>query len=95
LNCENENGKNAAMKSNFKELLDTEHSWPDYFNFRFIAKAEVIEEVAKLFPEDKVSYRDSSKGNYRTIMIRKLMKSSDEVLEVYANVSKIKGVITL
>jgi putative lipoic acid-binding regulatory protein len=83
------------MKPNFKELLDSEHTWPDYYNFRFIAKAGIIELVSDLFPDDKVTYRESSKGNYRTIIIRRLVQSSDEVLEVYANVSKIEGVITL
>ncbi len=83
------------MKPNFKELLDSEHTWPDYYNFRFIAKKDIIEELSGLFANDKISFRESSKGNYRTIIIRRLVQSSDEVLEVYANVSKIKGVITL
>jgi putative lipoic acid-binding regulatory protein len=37
----------------------------------------------------------SKKGNYTSISARKLMSSTEEVLEIYTLMSTIKGVISL
>lgn len=79
----------------FRTLLDESYQWPDYYEFKFIIKIE-----DKLLIIDKlggyhISETPSKKGNYVSISARKLMKSTDEVLEIYELMSTIKGVISL
>jgi putative lipoic acid-binding regulatory protein len=79
----------------FRSLLDESYQWPDYYEFKFIIKAD-----DKLLIMDKligftISETPSKKGNYISISARKLMKSTDEVLEIYQLMSTIKGIISL
>lgn len=79
----------------FKDLLDQSYQWPDYYEFKFIVKVEEREQILKLLLDFKIKENPSKKGNYVSISARKLMKSTQEVLEVYDSMSKIKGIISL
>lgn len=82
-------------KEKFQELLDQTYQWPDYYEFKFIVKTDEKNQVLTLLPGYTISETPSAKGNYVSISARKLMKSTQEVLDLYEKVSQIKGVISL
>lgn len=79
----------------FRDLLDQSYQWPDYYEFKFIVKVDEKQQILQLLLDFKISETPSKKGNYVSISARKLMKSTQEVLEVYESMSKIKGIISL
>ncbi len=81
----------------FRSLLDESYQWPDYYEFKFIIKTDDREQILKHLDAHKFTIleRPSEKGNYVSISARKLMKSTDEVIEVYKSMSGIKGLISL
>lgn len=79
----------------FKELLDESYSWPDYYEFKFIVKMTSKADVVDKLVGFSISETISKNGNYVSISARKLMTSSDEVLEVYTFMSKVEGILSL
>jgi len=78
------------------ELLDQNYDWPDYYQFKFIVKLEDKSKIEMYFREhDQIDIKPSKQGNYLSISVKRLVSSGQEVLAVYAEVSKIKGVLTL
>jgi len=82
-------------REEFKERLDQEHNWPAPYLFKFIVPKDLQDRVSAHFPEDSVSIKSSSNGNYRSITVNLTMGSSEEVLEIYEKVHQIEGVIAL
>ena len=81
--------------SKFKSLLDEQMAFPDYYQFKFVVKSDKKENVLELLEGYQVSEKQSKTGKYTSISARKIMNSSDEIIEVYERLSKVKGVITL
>jgi hypothetical protein len=79
----------------FKELLDQTYQWPDYYEFKFIVKMDDKELVLGHLDGYSVVETPSKNGNYISISARKLIKSTQEVVDVYELMSKIKGLISL
>lgn len=79
----------------FRELLDESYQWPDYYEFKFIVKIENKNDVIDKLPGYQIVETPSKKGNYIAIGARKLMKSTQEVLDVYEAMSTVKGIISL
>ena len=79
----------------FREKLDKQYSWPAVYTFKFISTKDKTDEVTKLFPRHEVIEKPSSKGKYISLTIRMMVKSSQEVINVYVEVHKIGGVISL
>ena len=79
----------------FKELLDDQNDWPAQYTFKFIAPAGQLDELKEVFSEHPVRVRESSKGNYKSVTAHICMSSSEEVVNVYEEVSGIEDVIAL
>ncbi len=79
----------------FRSLLDESYQWPDYYEFKFIVKTEDKDRILVHLDTFQISEKPSGKGNYISISARKLMKSTDEVIEVYKLMTGIKGLISL
>ena len=79
----------------FRTLLDESYTWPDFYEFKFIIKIEDKLLIIDKLPGYHITETLSKKGNYTSISARKLMHSTDEVLEIYSVMSTIKGVISL
>ncbi len=86
--------KNHSLEK-FQELLDQSYQWPDYYEFKFIVKIDDRTLILEKLHGYAIHETPSKKGNYISISARKLMKSTQEVLEVYEAMSTIKGVISL
>ena len=81
--------------SKFKALLDESYQWPDYYEFKFIIKTEDKDQITSVLVGFTIHQTPSKQGNYTSISARKLMKSTEEVLEIYQLVGSIKGVMSL
>jgi putative lipoic acid-binding regulatory protein len=79
----------------FKALLDDSYQWPDFYEFKFIIKTEDKSLILEKLVGFTVHQTPSKNGNYTSISARKLMKSTDEIIEVYEDIGTIKGVISL
>ena len=79
----------------FKELLDQTYQWPDYYEFKFIVKMDDKELVLSHLEGYSLVETPSKNGNYISISARKLIKNTQEVVDVYELMSKIKGLISL
>ena len=89
------------MKQDFeglKKKLD-ELSFPSLYLFKFIVKSDVkkIAQIEALFNSDNAQIRrkESSKGTFVSISVKEIILSSDEVIHIYIQSSKIEGVIAL
>lgn len=83
------------MNEKFKELLDESYQWPDYYEFKFIVKSDDKSLIIAKLSGFAIHETPSKKGNYVSVSARKLMKSTEEVLEIYELMSTIKGIISL
>jgi hypothetical protein len=79
----------------FIDLLDQSYQWPDYYEFKFIVTLEVRLEALNKLHGFTITETPSKKGNYISINARKLIKTSQEVLDVYELMSTTKGIISL
>lgn len=78
-----------------RKTLDESYTWPALYMFKFIVPKDKMEEVKSLFPKNEVAQRKSKEGNYLSLTCKILVNSSEEVIRVYTEASKIKGVISL
>lgn len=79
----------------FKNKLEEVHDFPTVYMFKFIVTEDQKPEIKKLFPNNELIFKPSSKGKYVSVTAQVLMPSSDKVMEIYNEASKIKGVIAL
>lgn len=79
----------------FRELLDQNYQWPDFYTWKFIVKVDSHHQVVALLVGHEVSLKTSEKGNYVSITSRKFVATTDEVLEVYRLIASIPGVMSL
>lgn len=79
----------------FRILLEESYQWPDYYEFKFIIKTDDKHLILGKLVGFTINETPSKKGNYTSVSARKLMKSTDEVLEIYNIMSTVKGVISL
>lgn len=97
-----ENDKNLNKEDfyiGFKEKLETTHSFPSYYIYKFVVPAEHsnIAKIRIVF-EDKgadFSSRESKNGKYLSLTVKVLVNSADDVITNYRQVSAIKGIVML
>ncbi len=82
-------------RDEFKDRLDQEHSWPSWYLFKFIVPSSKESEVTALFPPENTTVKHSSKGNYRSVSVKIIMESSEEVMRIYEKAYQIEGVLAL
>ncbi|QJB57780.1 DUF493 family protein [Pseudodesulfovibrio sp. zrk46] len=79
----------------FQNILDEHHQWPCPYLFKFIVPTENLSKVMDLFQGEEVNTRESKNGKYTSVSVESNMCSSKDVMEVYAKVSAIPGVMSL
>lgn len=86
--------KNMDLAS-LKEQLDSQTDFPTLYMFKFIVPIGRENEVAMLLPNNEAVLKKSTKGNYISVTIKAMMPSSESILSVYTQASKIEGIISL
>ena len=84
-----------SKEKKFKELLDNQYKWPADYLFKFIVTKECKEELLTVLGGHRAIEKPSSKGKYVSVSLRIMMKSSDDVMEVYRKASKVESVLSL
>ena len=83
----------------FKNLLEQNYTWPSIYMFKFVCPAsnENIAYLEGLFNSEtsEIQIRQSSKGNFVSVTAKELMLSADQVIERYAKVKEIPGLLSL
>jgi uncharacterized protein len=77
----------------FRALLDENYNWPDYYEFKFIVRMSDKDGIVANLQGFSILETPSKKGNYVSISARKLMKSTQEVLDVYQLMGTLKGIM--
>lgn len=86
----------CSTQQTFKERLDGYYDWPCAYLFKFIAPAELLDQVSALFAADvEIRTRHSKRGNYVSVTAEIVMAGSDEVIAIYERASEIDGVMPL
>jgi putative lipoic acid-binding regulatory protein len=79
----------------FREKLESQHTFPGLYIFKFIVPAHAAAEVEALWTDGEITLRPSSKGNYVSVTIHAHLTDAEEVITVYRNASRIEGCIAL
>jgi len=79
----------------FRDLLEQSYQWPDYYDFKFIVKTDIKHLVLERLVGFSITETPSKNGTYISITARKLIQTTDEVIEVYLLVGQVQGVMSL
>lgn len=79
----------------FKSSLDAYYTWPALFPFKFIVPIEQANQVIEMLDDPNLTSRPSANGRYRAFSLEKMMHSSDEVIAVYQQMTRIPGIISI
>ena len=81
----------------FREQLEAEHKWPAMYMFKFIVPQDKEDEMLGLFPVNEWNWeiKKSKNGAYLSFSSKKLINSTDEVIEAYKSAHSISGIIAL
>ncbi|MBN09848.1 MAG: hypothetical protein CMC79_05740 [Flavobacteriaceae bacterium] len=94
-----QNKRTKDFYSRFLENLKFSQSWPGPYMFKFILKGNDIQtnrlKLLFLDMNPVFSIKKSSNNRFLSLSIKVTMNSPEEVITIYKQVSKFKGVITL
>lgn len=79
----------------FRALVDETYQWPDFYEFKFIVKEADKQPVLDILADHEITETPSKQGTYVSITARKLINSTDEVIDVYLRMAPLKGVMSL
>jgi len=79
----------------FKALLEKEHTFPCEYLFKFIVPFEGVEYIKRILGDKNIKMHSSKTGKYLSINLKKLVNSSDEIIEVYKEAQNVIGIIAL
>lgn len=79
----------------FRRILDNNHSWPSEYTFRFIIPFTELRELERILGIEGMKVNPSKNGNYLSVVSIKVIKSTEEVIKYYQDVSQIKGIISI
>ncbi len=79
----------------FRQKLDDNHDWPCVYLFKFIVPEAKKDAFNSIFPAKDLTFKSSKGGKYVSVTANVFMHSSDEVIRIYEEAAKIKGVISL
>jgi putative lipoic acid-binding regulatory protein len=81
--------------ASFKEKLESEHSFPGYYSFKFIVPNGQKEEVLNILPKGELVQKHSSNKKYISLTLKAEVNSSDEIVAVYQKAHTIEGIVAL
>jgi putative lipoic acid-binding regulatory protein len=91
--------KESEFYKKLKESLDTASNYPSKYLFKFIVPTtkNQLNEVKEVFdlPGVVINTKASKTNKYNSVSINMVVKSSEEIIAKYKEVSQIEGIISL
>lgn len=87
--------KDFKELNQLKTLLDQQYTWPSFYTFKFVVPASERQALQELLPGGEFSERHSSSGRFVSVTMKRRVRSSGEVLNIYHSVREIEGLIAL
>jgi uncharacterized protein len=91
--------KTEDFYKRLREELNNTSTWPNEYLYKFIVPTDPnkIEEVKKAFDNmgAVIQTNQSKTGKYTSLSVNVMMKSPENVIEKYLEVSTIEGIISL
>ena len=81
--------------SRFRDLLNSEYTFPASYLFKFIVPRDGLPHVEGLLSESELTFRASRKGNYVSVTAEYRAESAEAIIDIYESASRIPGVISL
>lgn len=91
-------GKREAFYKELKVKLESQHSFPTVYMFKFIVPNDnhKLALVEALFgPESQVGIRKSKTGKFISVTGKEVMTSADSVIDRYKKAEQIEGIVSL
>jgi len=79
----------------FREKLESVHTFPSLYVYKFIVQQEQLSAIKTLFPKHDIKTTPSRNGKYVSTTIQVLAASSDEIIATYNKAKEIDGIISL
>lgn len=79
----------------FKEKLESVHTFPTLYMFKFIVPHAQIDKVKAILPKHDMELKESKGGKYISATIRVMAGSSDQVIDIYKKAKDIEGIVAL
>jgi hypothetical protein len=76
-------------------VIDDTVEFPTEYYFKFIVPINKLSELLHIMAGMAVEEKTSQNGNYVSVSGRKVMHTSQEIIDVYQKASVIKGIISL
>lgn len=91
--------KQSEFYATLKESLDNTSTYPCKYLFKFIVPTtkNQLEEVKSVFnlPEAVIKTKASKTNKYISVSIMMMVKSSDEIIAKYEEITGVEGIISL
>lgn len=84
-----------SWADSFRDKLNQHYQWPTPYVFKFIVPSGKEPEVKSMFPLQNVTEKLSANGKYTSVTLQLNMGSAEEVIAIYEQATKIKGLIAL
>ena len=78
-----------------KSRLDTVHSWPSNYQFKFIVPQHKKAELLGILPTGLIEEKLSRTGRYISISLKTRIEASDDIIAVYQRAQLIEGIVSL
>jgi hypothetical protein len=84
-----------AFFEQLKDRLDTVHTWPSNYLFKFIVPLHKKGELMNVLPTGLIEEKLSRTGKYISISLNTRIEASDDIIAVYQRASLIEGIVSL
>ncbi|MDQ3232994.1 MAG: DUF493 domain-containing protein [Pseudobdellovibrionaceae bacterium] len=84
-----------AFFEQLKGRLDTVHTWPSNYLFKFIVPMQKKSELLDVLPTGLIEEKLSRTGKYISISLKTRVEASDDIIAVYQRAAAIEGIVSL
>ena len=75
--------------------MDKKYEGEFDYMFKFVVPSDKVQEFQSAFETESLQSKKSKSGKYSSFTLKKMMSSSEEVVEIYLKAKKIEGIIAL
>lgn len=85
-------------RTDILQFLKKQKNWPIKYPFKFIVKNDIdkIQMIKSLLPNgNNATYKTSKNGKYVSVGSIAMMKTAEDIIYVYEQISEIEGIVPL